>query len=106
MRMILALLFILFTGVANAGSITVTISSNGNPDVVRAYNIPDADIGRIIAAWQIEANAANNAPANRVFVLRYWIMEQFIRPTIARVKSVERQTAVDAVPEPAPINPQ
>lgn len=106
MRMLLTALFFLFGGAAHAGSITVTISSNGNPDVVRAYTIPDSDIPRIIAAWQIEANAANNAPAGRVFVLRYWIMEQLIRPTIVKVRAAEKQNAIDAIPEPTPITPQ
>jgi hypothetical protein len=94
------------SGTARAGSISVTVRQNGHPDLTRTYNVPDSDIGRIIAAWQIEANAANDAPAPRNFVLRYWLMKQLIDPTVSRVQSVERESAINALPAPAPITAQ
>lgn len=100
----LILLLLIVPATAQAGSIVFTITGTGI-NASKTYTLSDADINRIIATNQIAANAANNAPASKMFVLNYWI-QQFINSTIQSVQSFEKQTAVDAVPTPSPINPQ
>lgn len=106
MRWLLTLVFVLLTTAAGAGSIQITVAENGFPNVSRTYNIPDADLVRMRAAYQSDANTAINGTATRVQVMNFWIMEELIRDTIAKVQARERQSQIDAAPMPAPITPQ
>lgn len=107
MRKVLVLAaLLLWASAAHAGSITIQVVQTGQPTVSKAYAIADADIPRIIAAYQIAANAAVNAPATRNQVLLYWIMNTLITPTVLAVQSYETQAAVQALPAVTPINPQ
>lgn len=105
-RIGLIALLTLWPMVASAGSITIQVAQTGQPTVSKAYTIADTDIPRIIAAYQIAANASVNAPATRNQVLLYWIMNQLITPTIQAVQSSESQAAIQALPAVTPINPQ
>jgi len=104
MKQILTAFLLLWSVQANAATIAFTITATGT-NATKTYTLTDAELLRIIAAYQIAANAAMNRPATRQEVLAYWI-RQIIAQTAAAVQSNDQQTAVDALPPITPINPQ
>lgn len=106
MRIVVTLILFLLVSPALAGSIVVTVNRTGDPPRSRTFNIPDADIDRIVAAHQRDANVAVNGTATKAQVLDFWITKHVRDDTAAAVKSYERQKAVEAVAEPTPIDPR
>ena len=45
------------------GTIVATVTSGLHPTASKSYAISDADIDRMVAAYQVEANASINAKA-------------------------------------------
>lgn len=103
LKIILA--FLLMVSPVYAGSISVTVAQNGFVNTTKSYAIPDADIDRIVAAYQIAANADLNATATRAQVLLY-LTKRWMAEIANDVKSAERQKAQDAIVAPVPVNPQ
>lgn len=51
------------------GSISFTVTETGKPDATKSYTVPDADIDRMVAAYQSDANVDINGTATRGQVL-------------------------------------
>ncbi len=102
MKKILAVLFLLGVSPAHAGSITFTLVQGGFGNLAKTYTVTDAEIVRIIAAYQSAANTAVNGTATRVQVLNYWL-GTLIADTVDIVKTAEQPVAP---PPPTPIKPQ
>lgn len=100
-----ALVFLLMISPASAGSISITVVQGGAANVTKNYTVLDADIDRIVAAYQVDANKDLNATANKAQVLLY-LTKRWMAEIAADVKSAERQKAQDAIVVPAPVNPQ
>lgn len=101
MKSLIVLCGLLLSTAAHAGSITFQIVQGGFANANRTYTLSDAEIARIIVAYQRDANVSVNGTATRAQVLNYW-MQQFIQGTISKVQSAE---TVPVAP-PTPINPQ
>lgn len=106
-RAVLALMLSLLAVQAGAGSITFQVVETGQTTATKTYAIPDAQIDRMVAAYQVAANASINGPATRAQVLNY-IANQLIQGDIVQyVLSVENQNAAAAATSSVtPINPQ
>lgn len=106
MRAIVVIALLLFAESALAGSISIQVVETGQTTLTKTYStIPDANIDRIVAAYQSAANTSVNGTATRAQVLNYWVT-QFITKTIADVAASESNAAEQALPAIAPINPQ
>lgn len=66
--------------------------------------VTDAELDRIVAAFQVRANASVNGLATRPQVLQF-IRARTIDGIRADVLQFERQRDIEAVPAPTPINP-
>lgn len=106
-RIALALLLALVVHPAWAGTITFQVVQTGQTTATKNYTIPDAQIDRMVAAYQVAANASVNGTATRAQVLNY-IANQIIQGTIVQyVLGIETQNAeAAAVSGITPINPQ
>ncbi len=105
MRTLVVFLWLLFSAPAYAGSISVTITETNFANATKTYVIADADVDRIIAAYQAAANTNINGNASRAQVLLY-LSKRWMATLTAEVVSYEAQKARDAVVVPNPINPQ
>jgi hypothetical protein len=85
------------------GSISFTITQTSKPDAIKTYTVPDADVDRLVAAYQSDANVSVNGTATRAQVLLY-VAAQWISQIKAKVKSVETTTAQAAVVIPSDIS--
>lgn len=90
---------------ALAGSISFTITQGAGPGITKTYNIPDAELDRLVTAYQSGANVAVNGTATKAQVIQHWIA-RFMQETIEFVKGTETAAAKAAVPDAAPIKPQ
>lgn len=91
---------------ANAGTLTIQVAETAQTTATKTFNIPDAQIDRMIAAYQVAANASVNAPATRAQVLNY-IANQMIQNVVQYVQGIETQNAqTSATSGVTPINPQ
>lgn len=106
-KLVVALVFALTACPALAGTITFQVVEAGQTTATKNYSIPDAQIDRMVAAYQVAANASIGAVASRAQVLNY-IANQIIQGTLVQyVLSIERQAAEDAATiSVTPINPQ
>lgn len=105
MKKLLVALFVVLATPAYAGSITITVVQGGQTNVSKSFTILDADVDRIVASYQIAANASVNAPATRAQVLLF-VLKQWMDELTQNVKTYETQKAKDAIVTPSPINPQ
>ena len=85
------------------GSISFTITQTSKPDATKTYTVPDADVDRLVAAYQSDANVDINGTATRAQVLLY-IAKQWVKLIKDKVKSVETAAAQAAVVIPADIS--
>lgn len=107
-KLLLALAFMLFANhaMAQAGTISIQVTETGQTTLTKTYSIPDAQIDRLVAAYQVAANASVNAPATRTQVLNYWA-SQLMQATVQYVQGIESQNATAAATATVtPINPQ
>lgn len=88
------------------GTITFSVAETGFSTATKNYSIPDAQVDRMIAAYQVAANASVNATASRGQVLSY-IADQVVKGTIpAYVLGIEQQNATaTALASITPITP-
>lgn len=100
------LVFLLALTPAWAGTITAQVVEGGQPNATKVYAIPDAEIDRIVAAYQSDANVAVNGTATRAQVLLYVFNTEFVARLVAKVKAVEAAAQAAAIVPPVPINPQ
>lgn len=91
---------------AHAGTITITVVQGAQPDATKTFTLPDAQITRLVAAYQSLANVAVNGTATRAQVLNYVLTQVWLQSTVDFVKGVETAAAKAAVPDAVPINPQ
>ena len=73
-------------------------------DYVTTGDIADADLVRVVAAFQSGANTAVNGTATEEQVLDYWISQMF-GGSNAQVVNVERQEQIAGLPPVEPIKP-
>lgn len=86
-------------------TIVATVTSGLHPTATKTFNLPDAEIDRLVAAYQIAANASVNATATYAQVLNYIFTTKFIAGLVADVKAREAAVAAATTVPPAPINP-
>lgn len=99
----LSLVFLLLLCMPSSADWQVQLRQNNNSIGQTIYT--DAEMARIVAAFQQRANIANNGTATAAQVRQHW-MNVFKQQTIRSVTEFERQDAVNAIIDPAPINPQ
>lgn len=85
------------------GSITFTVKETGKADATKTYTVPDADIDRVVAAYQNDANVAVNGTATRAQVLLQMVTS-WMDEAKQKVKSKEYADAQAAVPQPTDIS--
>ncbi len=105
----LALLFAIVVAMVNpawAGTITIQVVETGQTTATKTYTLPDSQIDRLVAAYQVAANASVNGTATRMQVLNYWA-NQLMQSTVQYVLSIETQNATAAAAAGvSPISPQ
>ena len=85
------------------GTITFTVTETSKPDATKTYNVADADIDRMVAAYQQDANTDINGTATRSQVLLY-IAKTWLKDAQQKVSSKEYAAAQAAV-QPVPSFP-
>lgn len=107
MKKVLLALLVLCFAVDNAlaGSIAFQVVRTGQSTVSRTFTMSDADVDRLVAAYQARANVAVNGTASRTQVIMFWF-SSVMDATKQSVASTERQNAIDALPVTPPIDPQ
>lgn len=98
--------FLLAASPVWAGALTVQVVEGGQPNATKVVTLTDAEIDRIVSAFQGPANISVNGTATRAQVLNYWITQTLLVSTVASVLSFEQQKAIAALPVAVPINPQ
>jgi hypothetical protein len=97
----LALALALLSSPAFAGTITVSIAAPGT-NGTKAFAVSDADVARLVAAYQSPCNARINGTCTKTQVLLEVALAAKDLWT-AKVKSVEAAAAQAALPPPANI---
>ena len=82
----------------------INIQIDRTGDVLRSKSFTNAHGARIVAAYQRQANIAINGTATTAQVIDY-VLSRIVADIKATVIAHEKQQAVAAVPEPAPIEP-
>lgn len=90
---------------ANAGTITIQVVEGGQTNATKTFTILDADIDRLVAAYQSLANVSINGTATRAQVLNY-VVTQWMQSGVATVTAFEAAKAITALVPATPINPQ
>jgi hypothetical protein len=94
---------------ADAGTITVTIvtaSGTCSPSCTKTYTDTDANLAKIVPAYQVLCNAKISGTCTNLQVLQYWF-DQIIAGTVAQVTGNEKSALSNsAVSGYVPINPQ
>lgn len=92
-----------------AGTINITVTTAGAPcsgGCVKSYTDTDANLGKIITAYQVACNAKNNGPCTSVQVLSFWA-DQMVAATVQAVTSNDQQALQSAATSGyTPINPK
>ena len=97
-RFALICFLLLCAAPVQAGTITVQVVETGQTTQTKTYTVADADIDKIVAAYQSGANVSVNGTATRAQVLLYWITTLLVNPTIQAVRDFN-------TPPPAPPPP-
>lgn len=85
-------------------TITFQVTETGQATATKTYNLPDAQIDRLVAAYQAAGNAAVGGTATRAQVLNTWAT-MLIQQTVTYVANVEQQAALNAVTPVSVITP-
>lgn len=80
---------------AFAGSVTISVTNVANGTVSKTFTVPDADLVRWVAAYQIAANVSVNGTATRPQVLNY-IATTMMKEWVDAVKAFESAAATAA----------
>lgn len=104
MRKILTAAMLLFLSAAPAlaDSIACTVTQTGFSNLVKTYPLSTAEINRMIAAYQSDANVSVNGTATRVQVLNY-IVTLWYQEAQGKVKSMELQSQINAIVPTTPL---
>lgn len=84
------------------GTISFQVVETGQTTLTKTYTLPDAQIDRMVAAYQSAGNTAVNGTATRAQVLQT-VVAGWISATVQQVTSFEQAAA--AAGAAAPINP-
>lgn len=107
MKKILALLLLLLVSTAQAGTITFQVTETSQTTATKTYNIADAQIDRMVAAYQPAANLSVGGTASRTQVLNFIASQLVLTGIVQYVLSAEQQAAsVSATSSVSPITPQ
>jgi predicted amidohydrolase len=82
-------------------SISIQVTQTGQTTLTKTYTVDDADINRIVAAYQQDGNTAVNGNATRAQVLLTWangLMENTKAKVVARELAVAQGAVVPPVP--------
>lgn len=79
------------------GTISIQVTETGFSNATKTYTVPDTHIDRIVAAYQIPANASVNGTATRAQVLNYWANQLIQGQTVQYVLNYEQQAAASGV---------
>lgn len=80
------------------GTIVFQVTEGGQPNVSKTFNFTDAQIDRLVVAYQGPANVAINGTASRAQVLNYIVTNVWVQGAISFVQSFE--TTPPVVPSP------
>lgn len=86
------------------GTLTFQVAETGQTTLSKVYTLPDAQIDRLVAAYQTAANVSISGTATRAQVLLYWT-QVMIGNTIQQVLSAETSAVMAAIVQPTPIAP-
>lgn len=101
-----AVLFALLPmAIADAGSVTFQVAQGGQTTASKTYTLTDAEVGRMIAAFQSDANVSVNGTATRAQVLAYAV-DQMMQMVVSKVQQIEGDAIAKAVAAPTPLKPQ
>lgn len=84
------------------GTISIHLVETGQTTLTKTFTLPDAQIDRLVLAYQSAGNTAINGTATRAQVLNAWA-NSLMASTVQQVSSFEQ--AVAAALAAAPINP-
>lgn len=102
-------LLLLAASTAHAGTITVTVVTAGSPCNAGACNKTftdtDANLAKIVVAYQQGCNTSINGNCTALQVIKYWI-DQVVAKTVQDVQADQVQKQLNALAPPTPINPQ
>lgn len=84
------------------GTISIQVAETGQATLTKTYTLPDAQIDRLVAAYQSAGNTSVNNTATRAQVLLVWAT-MLMASTVEQVSSYEQSIA--AATAPAPITP-
>lgn len=86
-------------------TISFQVAETGQTTATKTYTLPDAQLDRMIAAYQQGANTSINGTATRAQVLNYW-SQVVIAAAVAQVQAFETQQATTtATSSVTPITP-
>lgn len=74
-------------------TISLQVVETGQATSTKTYTIPDAQMDRIVTAYQSAANTSINGTATRAQVLNYWANQLIQVATVQYVLGIEQQTA-------------
>ena len=84
------------------GSIAFDVTQGAN-SYNKSYTVPDADIDRLVAAYQYDANQDINGTATEAQVLLY-VVKTWVNAAKEKVSSYETEQQQQALTAPAPIS--
>lgn len=109
-RAIAVLLFVIFgVAYANAGTVTITVSTASgtcSTPCTKTYTDTDANLAKIITAYQAGCNASISGICTGPQVILFW-SNSLMAATVATVTSNDKNNLINsAVSGYTPINPQ
>lgn len=85
------------------GTLTVNAATGAGTVYNHAFTIPDADMTRIVQAYQSAANTDINGTATPTQVFTY-VVKQWIAKMSGDVVNFQSQAAIAALAAPAPVS--
>jgi hypothetical protein len=109
MKYLAVLIALLFLNPAQAGTVTITVvtaSGTCSPSCTKTYTDTDANLARIVPAYQAICNAKLGSVCTPIQVLVSWF-DGVIASTVSQVTTIEKNNlSTTAISGYAPINPQ
>ncbi len=107
MKVVLTIILSLLASAVHAGTITFQVTEGGQSTATKTFNVPDAQIDRMIAAYQNDANRSVGGTATRGQVLNFIASDLVLTRIVQYVLSAEQAAAsVSATSTISPITPQ
>jgi hypothetical protein len=86
------------------GSISFQVVETGQTTLTKTYTLADSQVDRLVAAYQVAANASISGTATRAQVLNFWV-QGLVNETVQQVQNVETAALIQAVVPPGAITP-